>query len=101
MEAHSGDIEESRPVFQMPESQWTETVAQEDILEKLNHEKSEQSHGIQESIQPIEDVGLSKKQRIDSSLDSILIPRSLAEAEESSRRDQMRSHATNESSRKG
>jgi len=53
------------------------------MLEKLNHEKPEQSQGIQESVQPVEDGGPPKKQRFDSSLDSILIPRSSAgESEE-------------------
>jgi len=76
VEPHTGDIEESSPVFHIPGSQWTEIVAQEDMLEKLNHEKPEQSQGIQESVQSIEDGGPPQKPRIDSCLDSILIPRS-------------------------
>ena len=70
VEDHSGDIEESSPFFQISESQWTE----EDVLEKLNHERPNQNQGIQESVQPIEDGDRPKKQRIDSSLDSIFDP---------------------------
>jgi len=33
VEAYSGHIEESIPEFQIPESQWTQIVAQEDMLE--------------------------------------------------------------------
>ena len=82
-EAHSGGIEKSSPVFQIAEP--------------------EQSQGIQERVQPIEDGGPPKKPRIDLSFYWILTPRPSAgegEKEGSSRIYPLRSQATNVSSSK-
>jgi hypothetical protein len=35
VEAHLSDIEEAGPVFQIPQSKWTEIVEQEKMLEKF------------------------------------------------------------------